>query len=239
MDRHSFRAANVDSTSPRYELGKVGFGIMFLKRKNSQRFGVSSFSKFHHTRQKIPFPPLGRPTANKKITLPQVTILNVVLTTQIYQDSSFPPATRSWLIRVRLDSSLVHSCAVSFTQNRRKYTEFARIVPEQSQRGRSSCRTWSVVRSNKPQCNKTEPPSTFFLHLLRSGAVPRPCAPPKDGRKVGGRERIQDSRSIQTRIRNAHLLIKNVLDSCVKLLALLHISSGKGRSADRTSAGSS
>ena len=28
---------------------------MFLKRKKSQRFGASSFSKFHHTRQKNPF----------------------------------------------------------------------------------------------------------------------------------------------------------------------------------------
>ena len=52
MDRHSFRAANVGSTSPKYELGKVAFSSMFLKRKKSQRFGASSLSKFHHTRQK-------------------------------------------------------------------------------------------------------------------------------------------------------------------------------------------
>ena len=32
---------------------------MFLKRKKSQRFGASSFSKFHHTRQKNPFATLG------------------------------------------------------------------------------------------------------------------------------------------------------------------------------------
>jgi len=56
-------------------------------------------------------------------------------------------------------------------------------------------------------------------------------------RVVGGG--IQDSRSMKPRIRNTHLLITHVLDSCVKLLAVLHISSAQGRSADRTSAGSS
>ena len=53
-----FEPAGVASTSPRYELGKVAFSSMFLKRKKSQRFGASSFSKFHHmvhTRQKNPF----------------------------------------------------------------------------------------------------------------------------------------------------------------------------------------
>ena len=49
----------------------------------------------------------------------------------------------------------------------------------------------------------------------------------------------QDSRSMQPRIRKARLLITHVLDSCVKLLAVLHISSAQGRSVDRTSAGSS
>ena len=32
-------------TSPKYELGKVAFGSMFLTRKKSQCFGASSFSK--------------------------------------------------------------------------------------------------------------------------------------------------------------------------------------------------
>jgi len=50
-----FRTADVTSTSPKYKLGKVAFSIMFLKRLKSQRFGASSFSKFHHTRQKNPF----------------------------------------------------------------------------------------------------------------------------------------------------------------------------------------
>jgi len=44
---------------------------------------------------------------------------------------------------------------------------------------------------------------------------------------------------MQPRIRKAYLLITHVLDSCVKLLAVLHISSAQGRSVDRTSAGSS
>jgi len=47
------RAANVASTSPSYEIGKkVAFSSMFLKRKKSQRFGASSFSKFHHNAKK-------------------------------------------------------------------------------------------------------------------------------------------------------------------------------------------
>ena len=41
--------------SPKDELGKVAFSSMFLKRKKSQRFGASSFSKCHYTGQKYPF----------------------------------------------------------------------------------------------------------------------------------------------------------------------------------------
>jgi len=66
MASHFFRAANVASTSPSYELGKVAFSSMFLKRKKSQRFGALSFSKFHHTRKKIPLPPLGRCYSDQK-----------------------------------------------------------------------------------------------------------------------------------------------------------------------------
>ena len=46
--------------SPKDELGKVDLSSMFLKRKKSQRFGASSFSKFHYTRQKNPFASQGR-----------------------------------------------------------------------------------------------------------------------------------------------------------------------------------
>ena len=49
--------ADVASTSPRYELGKVAFSSMFLKRKKSQRFGASSFSKFHHIPKKSLYHP--------------------------------------------------------------------------------------------------------------------------------------------------------------------------------------
>ena len=66
LDSHFSRAANVASTSPRYELGKVAFSSMFLKRKQSQRFGASSFSKSYHTRPKIPLPPLGRSYSEQK-----------------------------------------------------------------------------------------------------------------------------------------------------------------------------
>jgi len=43
---------------------------------------------------------------------------------------------------------------------------------------------------------------------------------------------VQDSHSMKPKFRNANLLITHVLDSCVKLLAVLHISSTQGRSVD-------
>ena len=64
--RHSFRAANADLTSPKYELWKVAFSSMLLKRKKSQRFGASSFSKCHYTRPKNPFASLGRSYTEQK-----------------------------------------------------------------------------------------------------------------------------------------------------------------------------
>jgi len=39
--------------------------------------------------------------------------------------------------------------------------------------------------------------------------------------------RVQDSRSLRPRFRNTNLLISHALDSCVKLLAVLHISSAQ------------
>jgi len=44
--------------------------------------------------------------------------------------------------------------------------------------------------------------------------------------------RVQDSRSMRPRFRNTNLLISHVLDSCVKLLAVLHISSAQCQSVD-------
>jgi len=57
------------------------------------------------------------------------------------------------------------------------------------------------------------------------------------GRVAGGG--VEDSRSIQPRIRKVRLLITHVLDSCVKLLAVLYISSAQGQSVDCTFRGSS
>jgi len=48
-------------------------------------------------------------------------------------------------------------------------------------------------------------------------------------RRVAG-SGVQDSKSTKPRLRNANLLITHVLDSCVRLLAVLHISSAQGRS---------
>jgi len=64
MPSPSFRAADVASTSPKYELGKVAFGLMFLMGIKSQCSGASSFPNFYYTLQKNPF---------------------ATLTTQIYQ----------------------------------------------------------------------------------------------------------------------------------------------------------
>jgi len=43
---------------------------------------------------------------------------------------------------------------------------------------------------------------------------------------------VQDRRSMKPRFRNANLPITHVLDSRVKLLVVLHISSAQGRSVD-------
>jgi len=85
------------------------------------------------------------------------------------------------------------------------------------------------VRSNSSQCVKTDRPCTIFSDLLRVGTVLRHCAPPKDGRKEGGRRRDTRQWVKKTRIRNAHLVITHVLDSCAKLLTVLYISSTQGR----------
>ena len=52
---HFFVTAHVTPNKTLNERFKVAFSSMFLQRKNSQRFGASSFSKFHHIRQKNPF----------------------------------------------------------------------------------------------------------------------------------------------------------------------------------------
>jgi len=43
---------------------------------------------------------------------------------------------------------------------------------------------------------------------------------------------LSDSRSMKPRFRNANLLITHVFDTCVELLAVLHISHAQGRSVD-------
>jgi len=69
--------------------------------------------------------------------------------------------------------------------------------------------------------------------------VSRPCIPPKYGQRAGSkggvaRGGVQNSRSMKAIIRDAYLLITPVLDSCEKLLVVLHISSAQGRSVDGT-----
>ena len=60
MVSHFFVTADVTPNKTQHERLKVAFSSMFLKRKKSHSFGASSFSKFHHTRQKNPFATLIR-----------------------------------------------------------------------------------------------------------------------------------------------------------------------------------
>jgi len=55
MVSHFFVTADVTPNKTQYERLKVAFSSIFLKRKKSQRFGASSFSKFHYTRHRNPF----------------------------------------------------------------------------------------------------------------------------------------------------------------------------------------
>jgi len=66
MVSHFFVTADVTPNKTRNERLKVAFSSMFLKRKKSQCFGASSFSKSHHTRQKFPLPPLTRSSSEQK-----------------------------------------------------------------------------------------------------------------------------------------------------------------------------
>ena len=73
MDGHSLRAPNVALTCPRYELGKVAFSGMFLKRKNFR--GLIFFQVSPHT-----------PKKSRQKNHSTIGISNVVHATQIYQD---------------------------------------------------------------------------------------------------------------------------------------------------------
>ena len=66
MLSHFFVTADVTPNKTQNERFKVAFSSMFLQRKKSQRFGASSFSKFHHTRRKIPVPTLGQSYSKQK-----------------------------------------------------------------------------------------------------------------------------------------------------------------------------
>ena len=72
-------------------------------------------------------------------------------------------------------------------------------------------------------------PIWFYLKILKF--VDKPEFYNARLQRVAG-SGVQDIRSIQPRIRNANLLITHVLDQCVKLLDVLHISSAQGQSVD-------
>jgi len=70
----------------------------------------------------------------------------------------------------------------------------------------------AVWRHNKPKTKNRKPRTKSLWRVTGSG--------------------VQHIRSMKTRFRNANLLITYVLDSCVKLLAVLHTSSAQGQSVD-------
>ena len=117
---------------------------------------------------------------------------------------------------------------LSLTQNRRKCAEQLGIVPNKVSRG-FVAHAWRCAQTNCSAPKWYELFSHFtnscVLGLCRDH-VPRPKI--VERRVVGGG--IQDSGSMKPRIRTAHLLITHVLNSCAKLLVVLHISSTQGQS---------
>ena len=108
----------------------------FSSVKNHNVLGPHLFPSFttHATTLATP----GQGTASKKITLQWVAIPNVVLTTQIYQDSSFPSTTRHhWISEIYRIPEFFKS-----EQNRKKLRKHANLTgkrrcsskePQQSQ----------------------------------------------------------------------------------------------------------
>jgi len=118
-----------------------------------------------------------------------------------------------------------------------KYTELLRLFLNKVRQGVvARGRRWAQTDcSNNKLADLVLFFATFCVLGLYQDLAPRPKRVVR--RVVGGE--IQDSGSMKSRIRNADLLITHVLNPCVKLLTVLHISSGQGRSVDRTSTGSS
>jgi len=81
---------------------------------------------------------------------------------------------------------------------------WSRDCTEQSQSGH--CCTRLAVRANELQWIETVECTLTFEGVLRSGAVPKPCARPKMVKRRVSGGGVQDNRSMETRIRNAHLL---------------------------------
>ena len=121
------------------------------------------------------------------------------------------------------------------TQNRRKCAEHLGIVNNKVGRG---------VVAHARRCAQTDSSAiklALYLSLFSRTCVLGLCQnraphPKMVKRRVAGGG-VQDIRSMKPIIRKSHLLITHILDSCVKLLAVLHISSAQGQSADRTSTG--
>jgi len=64
MASHFFVTSDITPNKTQNERLKVAFSSMFLQHKKSQRFGASSFSKFHDG--KIPLPTLVRSYTKQK-----------------------------------------------------------------------------------------------------------------------------------------------------------------------------
>jgi len=89
------------------------------------------------------------------------------------------------------------------------------------------------------RCARTDGSALKRTLLFRHFSTPCVCGCAKTlcptqkwcERRLEGRG-VQDKGSMKPRFRNADLLITYVVDSCVKLLAVLHISSAQDRSVD-------
>jgi len=104
--RHSMRAADVASTTRSMSLGRSLLVACFSSVKITTFRGLIFFQVSLHT-PKNPFASLGRSYTSQKNRFAIGRIPNVVLTTQIYQYSSFPSATRQHWISHNLSDSRI------------------------------------------------------------------------------------------------------------------------------------
>ena len=142
---------------------------------------------------------------------------------------SLAPRKHSRLVNLFRISRLIHISKISrfeafhSLQIVGKCTELLKMFLNKLREG-VVARGWRCAQTNRSVLKRKH-----LLLLFSTSCVLGLCQDPAPAQRwsKGG---WQDSRSMQPRIRKARLLITHVLDSCVKLLAVLHISSAQDRS---------